>query len=116
MKFLKILQQILSGKFLTSSGMRRYYPLLLFIAALALIWITITYSAMQTRREIGEVESKLKIAEVDLKKQKNIYTKNSRPSQLLERLKDTKDSVEIKMAHGNTYKIIVKKDEGGNYE
>jgi hypothetical protein len=42
-KFLKILQQILSGKFLTTTVARRYYPFLLFVAALALVWIAITY-------------------------------------------------------------------------
>lgn len=110
------MQQILSGSILTRPGVRRYYPFLLFIAALALIWIAITYSAMQTLREIKEVEKNLEIAKVDLKQQQNIDIKNSQPSYLLEGLKNTKDSVAIKMAYSNTYKIIVKKDEEGNYE
>jgi uncharacterized membrane protein YciS (DUF1049 family) len=111
-KFLKIVQQILSGNILIV--MRRYYPFLLFVFGLALIWIATTYSAMHTLREIKKMETELKVKKVELKEQQNIYTQKSQPAHLLERLKNAKDT--IKMAHGNTYKIIVKKNEGGENE
>jgi cell division protein FtsL len=112
MKFFKTLQKILSGELLKSIVLRNYL-FLLFIAVLALVWIATTYSAMQTLREIKEVEEKLEVAAVNLKQQQNTYTKNSQPSQLVKQLENSPDSSKIKMAHSNTYKIIVDKNEGG---
>jgi hypothetical protein len=108
MKFLKVVRQILSGGFLTTNRMRSYYPFLLFIAVLALVWIAINYSAINTLKKITATEKALDVATDKLQKQQNIYTQNSIPSKLLAKLEKTSDSAKMERAHSNIYKIVVK--------
>jgi hypothetical protein len=111
-KTFKVLQSILSGGFLDRPEVRRLYPFFLFLVVVALFWIANTYSAISIQKEIADTKEKLKRETDALKRQETIYTNNSQPSQLIEKL--GRDS--IKMAHNATHKIIVSKDKGGNDE
>lgn len=109
-KFFKVLQNILSGGFLTHPEARRLYPFLLFIAILSLLWIANTYSAMKIQNNIKKTQETLMSKKTTLAQQEKYYTGNILLSQLVEAL--AKDS--IKIAHNATYKIIV--NEGGDNE
>ena len=117
-KNLKTLQHIpktlISGDFLKLPKVRRMYPFLLFMVVLALIWIGNTYSAIHTLQEIKTVEKELEVAKSQLQKQEGTYADISKPSRLVEELGRDKDTAKIKMAHSNTYKIIVKNEGGKN--
>jgi len=111
-KFGKILQKILSGKILEHPKVSRYYPFMLFLVILALIWIANTYRYIHIRQEIATVKKSLADSTAILKKQETDFTGHATLSNLVEKLETKK----IKIAHDNTYKIIVKKDEGGKHE
>jgi hypothetical protein len=114
-KFGKVIQQILSGGILTHPKVRRYYSFLLFIFALALLWIGNTYTYMHTWRKVEIVKKSLSDSTAILQKMEIEFTNKSKPSQLLEKLKQDKDRADIKMAHNAVYKIVVdeKEQEGG---
>jgi len=111
-KNIKVLQQIpkdlLSGDFLKRRQVQRALPFLSFMGVLAMIWISNTYSALRTVQEIRTVEKELEVAKSHLQRQEGNYADISKPSRLIEELERSKDSAKIKLAHSNTYKIVVK--------
>jgi len=109
-KVLKFLQSILSGGILTHPKTRSLYPFLLFIAALALLWIANTYAALSIRNDIKKTQETLMSKKTTLAQQEKYYTGNILLSQLVEAL--AKDSINI--AHNATHKIIVNKEGGEN--
>jgi len=111
-KIFKVLQRILSGKFLETEEAKRIYPFLLFLAVVALLWIANTYSAISIQKEIADTKDSLKREMDELKRQETAFINSTQPSKLIEKLK--KDS--IKMAQNTTYKIIVNENKGGKDE
>lgn len=113
-KFFKIIQQILSGGFLTLPEVRRIYPFLLFLVVLALFWIGNTYAALQLRREFEKTEETLKVATEELQKLEKSYAERAkRPSQLVKKLAQDSAASKLKMSHDGVYKIIVNENKGG---
>ena len=106
----RTLHQILSGEIFKTTGARRIYPFLLFMVVLALFWIGSTYSAIHTMQEIKKTEKELEVATAELRQLERRYADISKPSRLIEKLAKDSDTAKIKMAHGNTYKIIVNKE------
>ena len=104
----KVLQQILSGGFLTHQGVRRYYPFLLFIVALILIWIGNTYSYRHTSHKIAALKTELELDKNELQNLERARTCMYKPSYLIEKLAEDDDTTSIiKMPQNATYKIVV---------
>jgi len=104
----KVLRLIITGGILTRPEVKRYYPFLLFIVALILIWIGNTYAYRHTSHKIDALKAELKLDKNTLQNLERARTTMYKPSYLIEKLADDDDITStIKMPQNSTYKIVV---------
>jgi hypothetical protein len=104
------LKKILGGDLLNTAAVRRQIWALLLIAFFAILYITNRYACQQDIIEIDKLQKELKDAKFKALSSNSKITEKSRESNVLELLKDNKDSV-LKIASQPPYIINVPEDE-----
>lgn len=100
------LRKILGGDILSTSFMRRQVWLILLIAAFVVVYIANRYSCQQDIIEIDHLETQLKDAKYRALSSNSKLTEKSRQSNVLELLKNNKDST-LKLPTQPPYVITV---------
>lgn len=100
------LRKILGGDILSTAFMRRQVWLFMLIAFFIVIYIANRYSCQQDIIEIDHLESQLKDAKYKALSSNSKLTEESRQSNVLEMLKDNKDSI-LKLPTQPPYVITV---------
>ncbi len=100
------LRKILGGDILNTSFMRRQVLLLLLIAAFLVVYIANRYSCQQDIIQIDALQKELKDAKYKALSSDSKLTEESRQSNVLEMLKNNKDST-LKMPTQPPYIITV---------
>ena len=100
------LKKILGGDILTTSTVRRQIWVFLLIALFALIYISNRYSCQQDLIEINKLQERLQDAKYKALSSSSQMTEKSRESNVLEMLKNNKDSL-LKTPNQPPYIITV---------
>lgn len=100
------LRKILGGDILSTAFMRRQVWLFMLIAFFIVIYIANRYSCQQDIIEIDHLESQLKDAKYKALSSNSKLTEESRQSNMLEMLKNNKDSI-LKLPTQPPYVITV---------
>ncbi len=100
------LRKILGGDILSTSLMRRQVWLFLLISAFIIVYIANRYSCQQDIIEIDRLENQLKDAKYKALSSNSKLTEKSRQSNVLEMLKNKKDST-LKLPTQPPYVITV---------
>lgn len=100
------LRKILGGDILSTSFMRRQVWLILLISAFVVVYIANRYSCQQDIIEIDHLETQLKDAKYRALSSNSKLTEKSRQSNVLELLKNNKDST-LKLPTQPPYVITV---------
>lgn len=100
------LRKILGGDILSTAFMRRQVWLFMLIAFFIVIYIANRYSCQQDIIEIDHLESQLKDAKYKALSSNSKLTEESRQSNVLEMLKNNKDSI-LKLPTQPPYVITV---------
>lgn len=87
------LRKILGGDFLTAEMLRKQIWLIVLIAAFTLVYVSNRYSCQKDLLEINELKDKLKDAKYKALASSSELTEICRESNVLEMLKNNKDSV-----------------------
>lgn len=104
------LRKILGGDILSTSLMRRQVWLFLLISAFIIVYIANRYSCQQDIIEIDRLENQLKDAKYKALSSNSKLTEKSRQSNVLEMLKNKKDST-LKLPTQPPYVITVPDSE-----
>lgn len=102
------LRKILGGDFLTADMMKKQIWVIVIIAAFTLVYVSNRYSCQKDMLEINELNEKLKDAKYRALASSSELTELSRESNVLEMLKNNKDST-LKIANQPPYIITVPK-------
>lgn len=100
------LRKILGGDFLTADMIRKQIWVIVIAAAFTLIYVSNRYSCQKDMLEINELNEKLKDAKYRALASSSELTELSRESNVLEMLKNNKDSI-LKIANQPPYIINV---------
>ena len=100
------LRKILGGDILNTSFVRRQVPLLMLISLLVVIYIANRYSCQQDIIQIDALQKELRDAKYKALSSDSKLTEESRQSNVLEMLKNNKDST-LKMPTQPPYIITV---------
>ena len=87
------LRRILGGEFLTAKLLRKQTKLILIIVGFTLVYVSNRYSCQRDLLEINELTDKLKDAKYKALATSSELTEMCRESNVLEMLRDNKDSV-----------------------
>lgn len=104
------LRKILGGDFLTADVMRKQIGVIILIAFMTLIYVSNRYSCQQDMLEIDKLEKDLTDAKYKALASSSELTEMCRESNVLEMLKNNKDSV-LKIPNQPPYIITIPENE-----
>lgn len=104
------LRKILGGEFLTAEVIRRQIGLIILIVVLTLIYVSNRYSCQQDLLELDKLKEELKDAKYKALASSSELTETCRESNVLEMLKNNKDSV-LKIPTQPPYIINIPENE-----
>ena len=104
------LHKILGGDFLTAAAIRKQLGVIILVAFLTMIYISNRYSCQQDLLEIDKLKKELKDAKYKALASSSELTEKCRESNVLEMLKNNKDSV-LKIPTQPPYIINIAENE-----
>lgn len=104
------LRKILGGDFLTAEVLRRQIGVIILIAFMTMIYVSNRYSCQQDMLEIDKLKEELKDAKYKALASSSELTEKCRESNVLEMLKNNKDSV-LKIPTQPPYIINIPENE-----